>query len=255
MSPIRRCFFTTVFFLACTVPAFSQGEGYVGDMGEEDGMEVLDEDPNEGEALSGPDFHAPPTSIVQREMPPGFWDSVRKVKAFDYHEAAPQESRPVDWGWAQWLSQWLRSPWGYILWGLLACGALVWALLRYYSIRGWGRSQRDKAAQAEPDMSLRSPDRWKDAMQEAARQEEYGRGIAFAYNYLLELMYQKGTIGYQEGKTNRQYIQDLSGHPFQQTFASLCRRYEQVNYGRAAASKVSFEEYAQQVEAFKHSSL
>lgn len=69
------------------------------------------------------------------------------------------------------------------------------------------------------------------AVDEAAGQQNYRLAVRLLYLQTLKRLTDAGLIQYKSDKTNRQYVYELAGSPWQDAFDYLTRQFEFVWYG------------------------
>lgn len=91
------------------------------------------------------------------------------------------------------------------------------------------------------------------AIDEAVNQRSFRLAIRLLYLQSLKRLTDAGRIQYKPDKTNRQYVYELAGQPFQADFERLTRQFEFVWYGDFPVDEARFTAIRNQFNQFDSS--
>jgi hypothetical protein len=93
------------------------------------------------------------------------------------------------------------------------------------------------------------------AIDEAINQRSFRLAVRLLYLQSLKRLTDAGLIQYKADKTNRQYVYELAGLPFQPEFERLTRQFEFVWYGNFPVDETHFLSIRDQFKLFASSQL
>jgi len=85
---------------------------------------------------------------------------------------------------------------------------------------------------------------------EAESKNDFNLSIRYLYLQSLKKLADSELISFSADKTNNLYVQELSGHTYQQEFAFLTRNYEYVWYGKFMIDKTQYQKLKEEFILF-----
>ncbi len=153
------------------------------------------------------------------------------------------------------LSFFAWSALAFLIAGL--AGLLVWAFFRLESRKqqtDGSSSQRSMAESIQnlPFLVEDSGGDFRQLAEAAYRRGDFRRAIIFLYSHVLISLDQRGLIRLRKGKTNRQYLRELSPYrPLANFFQQVMVPFEAVFFGEHELSPPDFEHCWNNLEQFQ----
>ncbi|MBS1934922.1 MAG: DUF4129 domain-containing protein, partial [Bacteroidetes bacterium] len=117
---------------------------------------------------------------------------------------------------------------------ILAVALLVFFIVKVTGMSGTGlfgkKNKSDKFPFSELDENIHTI-HFDDAIQRAIDDKNLRLAVRLLYLQSLKNLSDKGNIHWQSNKTNFNYVQELSGTPYQSKFTDLTRQFENNWYG------------------------
>ncbi len=196
-------------------------------------------------------------------------------QAFPWYDASKDEIRPVaepkSWGW-----EWPRFNFSFgaglgriiqivfVLIVIILLGLLIYGIVRTYLARERSELVKqganvqvidDQARIEQLPFNVREPNA--DLLEQARKhyqQGDFNEAIVYLYSYMLVHLDKHQTIRLSKGKTNRQYLREMTESPRIGRFLEITMvSFEQVFFGRHTLEKGEFEMSWSQLEPFHQS--
>ncbi|HSQ45221.1 MAG TPA: hypothetical protein VLM16_09505 [Ginsengibacter sp.] len=107
----------------------------------------------------------------------------------------------------------------------------------------------DEPVAEEPE-KLSEYSTYNELVNEAESQNDFNLAIRYLYLQSLKKLSDRELIFFSADKTNKFYVQELSGHAFQSEFASLTLNYEYMWYGKFAINRDRYQQLKQEFILF-----
>ena len=137
-----------------------------------------------------------------------------------------------------------------IFFWLLAIFFIGFILYRLFFKEGLfakGKAKYDKEPVNEEPEELSEYSTYNELIYEAETLKDFNLAVRYLYLQSLKKLSDSELILFSPDKTNKVYVQELSGHSYQSDFASLTVNYEYVWYGKFS---ISYNRYLQLKEEF-----
>lgn len=145
----------------------------------------------------------------------------------------------------------------------IAFAAVVGALLVVLAIRSLRRSRRPadegvstlvRSSARDEDPLSRQTSEWEVYARELAGQRRWREAIRAWYHAVLVALFQSGQLHHQTGRTNWEYVSQLSPRlPWRPGFVSLTRRFDREWYGRRTSDGAALSECAREAQGLLRS--
>ncbi|GAA4302321.1 DUF4129 domain-containing protein [Compostibacter hankyongensis] len=200
--------------------------------------------------------------VERRQVSPAQLQKYRQQREFRYDRQdrsayASLWSRLWDWLWERYFDLFGRSGGGLLLrillWGLCigVLGYFLFRVLGMNAILLLGKKNREEALPyvvGEEDINAPG---FEAALAAAIAQKQYRLAVRLLYLQCLKQLNDRAMIRWQPGKTNRHYLQELSGTTAAPLFGELTRSYEYAWYGEMPVAPRQFEDIRNRFEQFR----
>jgi hypothetical protein len=189
--------------------------------------------------------------INVRTINPETISRYRSQKAFQYDrdkaKTASLWERMWNWFWDKYYELLGKEKGNFLIKALLwtfAILGLTYFLLKIIGMDAlsfFGKKNRDMGLDYEVlDENVHTIN-FSEAIEKAETQKNFRLAVRLLYLQTLKKLTDKGFINWQVNKTNRQYIQELSGKPFSPLFNSLTGGFEYIWYGEFLLQQQEYE--------------
>lgn len=140
-----------------------------------------------------------------------------------------------------WLEKILPVITQYFFW-TLAVLFILFILCKLFLTKGFFQRQTLKnnvtILPDEEDLSMTAD--YDRLIDNAIKEKDYRLGVRYLYLKSLQKLSEKGVINFAVDKTNYQYVRELNGKAYKNTFATLTLNYEYVWYGEFDIDQIIF---------------
>ncbi|MEC5393723.1 DUF4129 domain-containing protein [Bergeyella sp. RCAD1439] len=167
------------------------------------------------------------------------WEKIErrlnKLLHFIFGDRAPFEAGKL----AEWVVRILA---------VVITGLVIYFLVRYfYGKQGgwfWGRKNATVVSEGQVlDENIHEIN-FPEQILAYERKGDFRRAVRYQFLYVLKKMTDRGVLEWMPDKTNRDYVEELAGHPKQRDFARLSRVFDYVWYGEFSLERSQYEKYA-----------
>lgn len=181
--------------------------------------------------------------------------TIKKIKEDEAYwyadkiQAKQKQPEPVNNNNSLLSKQWFRT----LIW-ILMIGSFI-AVVLWYLIAGNVHIFRKPSAKIETDEEQIEEENifsinYDKEIQSAIQLKDYRLAIRLLYLNSLKTLSDYGKIAYKTGKTNTDYLFQLSGSPFYKGFFTITRAFDYVWYGKFQLSESEFNNVHQQFNHF-----
>lgn len=113
-----------------------------------------------------------------------------------------------------------------------------------------GNIKNDNEPAVEESEKLSEYSAYNELIHEAELKNDFNLAIRYLYLQSLKKLSDRELILFSPDKTNKLYVQELSGHTYQFEFASLTLNYEYVWYGKFAIDSIRYQKLKEEFILF-----
>ncbi len=192
-------------------------------------------------------------SVPIRQIPDSIWKQLKQQDAFWYADIAPHKNtESVAPGQNIINTSWMKTlVWVFILLTMLS--TLVWFLssidIRLFRKPSTELQKEETIFLSEDIFSID----FEKQIRKATSNQEFRHGIRFLYLRSLKELTEKNLIDYTHEKTNRDYLNQLTGTVYCKDFYRLTQDFEYIWYGKFDLSAEQFHLIQQDFYRFKQS--
>lgn len=191
-------------------------------------------------------------SIELRHVPVWVMDSLKKDDAFWYANGRVRKQEETDPNSATRTPHWLKALTWTIIVGVFIA-ALIWYLTTSNILVFAKRQKKIDREYEETGISedIFSID-YQVQINKAIREEDYRVAVRLMFLRLLKTLSNRNLIQYRPGKTNFEYLAQLSPTNYYNDFFRITRNYEYAWYGKFDVSREAFKTIEHDFENLDH---
>lgn len=194
--------------------------------------------------------------VPVRTVPKSIVDSLKAADDFWYANAAPVKKKAKKEqasGESIFQKRWFRN----LLWVIILSsfiGVVLWYLVasNIFFFRKKAKTIRGEEGVAEDKNDIFSLD-YDNEIAAATVAGNYRLAVRLWYLQTLKTLSEKGLIDYRFGRTNQDYVAQLSRHSYYRDFFRLTRNFEYTWYGQFPLSAAAYEMMHQDFVQFQNS--
>ncbi len=218
---------------------------------EEDIQNSFAEDDN---TSSNIDFQPPEAPVIEdkRKVDANKWNELLNKKEFKYPEEkvkVEEEKQNTE----NWISRFFseifaffKSDAGSVVIWLFVATLLVFVVYRIFIANdSLLFSKKDKKRNVNEDelSDDYEPEDWDAAIQSAIDNKNWRLAVRHSYRYTIKLMGEHAVLQIAPAKTNYQYVNEILGSQWHQSFLRMTRHYEFAWYGGFELQQQQFDQY------------
>ncbi len=192
---------------------------------------------------AAPPIPAPKNGPERRVFDPSGYE--KAVAGIDYSkDFAPPEPRPKTWDAPKIdLGKWAAAfKWLFIALGAALIGWMLFQFKKGPLSRKIEPFEPIDAASIDGLEGRHSVSDFEKMAREAAEKGQFALAVRFLFLAVLKKASQRGHLVWTREKTNRDYLRELSGKPFQADFRRAAQVFDRVWYGEEPIERDDFEQ-------------
>lgn len=198
--------------------------------------------------------------VMERRMPPGYSENLKKDNDFWYADAKVKKKEKKEERVLQYdadYTPFMKRAWVQTLLWIIIVGGFAFAVLWYLVDSNVGLFRKKNVATAGNEAADEEmPEdifaiNYQKEIDKAIAQGNYRLGVRIQFLRMLKNLADKNIIQYKQGKTNLDYLMELSQKNYYPSFFRLTRHFEYSWYGHFEVGEEAYHKIAGEFNQFE----